>query len=138
MKGWSPRMNEIPIGAQGRFELVVTAEHLANRLKDPTLPPVLATPIMVMIMENAALDAIKPFLEPGMTALGTRVDVVHHAPTPVGRTVTGLAEVTRVDGRRVEFAVRAVDMAELIGNGTHERVLIDIAKFQQRLKAKFA
>ena len=91
-----------------------------------------------MIMENAALDAIKPFLEPGMTALGTRVDVVHHAPTPVGRTVTGLAEVTKVDGRRVEFAVRAVDMAELIGNGTHERVLIDIAKFQQRLKAKFA
>ncbi|SPE36162.1 Fluoroacetyl-CoA thioesterase [Burkholderiales bacterium] len=131
-------MKEIPVGARGRFDLVVATEHLANRFKDQMLPPVLATPVMIMIMENAALNAIKPYLEPGKTALGTRIDVVHLAPTPAGRTVTGEAEVTRVDGRRIEFVVRAIDAGEEIGRGTHERMLIDVAKFQDRLNAKFA
>jgi len=129
-------MKQIPIGAKGGFELVVGADHLANRYKDATLPPVLATPVMIMIMENAALNAIKPYLDRGQSALGTRVDVTHLAATPVGRKVTGEAEVTGVDGRRVEFSVRAFDGAELIGAGTHQRTLIDLAKFGERLRAK--
>src|SRR5437762_5199406 len=108
-------MKQIPVGAKGRFELVVRPEHLANQFKDTALPPVLATPVMIMVMENAALNAIKPYLDPGESAVGTRVDIRHLAPTPAGLTVTGEAEVTRVDGRRIEFAVRATDGKDEIG-----------------------
>jgi fluoroacetyl-CoA thioesterase len=130
-------MQSIPIGAAGSYSLVVTPEHLASRFKDTTLPPVLATPIMILIMENAALNAIKPYLEAGESALGTRVDVRHLAATPVGRQVIGEAKVTKVDGRRIEFAVRAADGNEEIGVGTHERVVIQLAKLAERMKAKF-
>jgi fluoroacetyl-CoA thioesterase len=130
-------MKSIPIGAKGTFSLVVTPKHLAGRFKDVTLPPVLATPIMIMIMENAALNAIKPYLDAGESALGTRVDVRHVAATPAGRRVSGEATVTAVDGRKIEFAVRAVDGAEEIGVGTHERVVIQLAKLSERMKAKF-
>ena len=130
-------MQSIPVGAQGSFSLVVTPDLLANRFKDATLPPILATPVMIMIMENAALNAIKPFLDAGESALGTRVDVRHLAATPAGRRVTGEAEVTRVDGRRIEFRIQATDETEEIGVGTHERIVIDLAKFSERMKAKF-
>ena len=130
-------MQSIPIGTAGSYSLVVAPEHLASRFKDTTLPPVLATPIMILIMENAALNAIKPYLEAGESALGTRVDVRHLAATPVGRHVTGEAKVTKVDGRRIEFAVRAADGNEEIGVGTHERVVIQLAKLAERMKAKF-
>jgi fluoroacetyl-CoA thioesterase len=130
-------MKSIPIGATGSFSLVVMPEHLAGRFKDVTLPPVLATPIMIMIMENAALNAIKPYLDAGESALGTRVDVRHLAATPAGRNVMGEARVTAVDGRRIEFAVRAADGNEEIGVGTHERVVIQLAKLWERMKAKF-
>jgi len=131
-------MKSIPVGAQGSFSLIVAPDQLANRFKDATLPPVLATPVMIMIMENAALNAIKPYLDTGESALGTRVDVRHLAATPAGRRVTGEATVTAVDGRRIEFAIRAVDGAEEIGVGTHERMVIQFAKFCERLKAKFS
>jgi predicted thioesterase len=129
-------MKTIEPGTKGTFSLVVAPEHLANRFKDAMLPPVLSTPVMIMIMENAALNAMKPYFEGGETAVGSRVDVRHLAATPVGRLVTGEAEVTRVDGRRVEFAIRARDGEEEIGIGTHERVVIDLAKFNEHLAAK--
>jgi fluoroacetyl-CoA thioesterase len=129
-------MSQIPIGARGTFELVVGVDHLANRFKDATLPAVLATPVMIMAMENAALNAIKPYLEAGQSAVGSRVDVTHLAATPVGRKVRGEAEVTGVDGRRIEFEVRAFDGSEQIGTGTHQRMLIDMKRFNERLKAK--
>ena len=131
-------MQKMPIGARGSFTLVVAPDHLANRFKDAMLPPVLATPVMIMVMENAALNAMKPYLEPGESALGTHVDVRHLAATPVGRVVTGEAEITKVDGRRLEFTIRALDGAEVIGTGTHERMIIDLARFSERLKSKFA
>lgn len=130
-------MQSVPIGAKGSFSLVVTPDHLANRFKDATLPPILATPVMIMIMENAALNAIKPYLDGGESALGTRVDVRHLGATPAGQRVTGEAEVTKVDGRRIEFRIRATDRTAEIGVGTHERVMIDLAKFSERMKAKF-
>jgi fluoroacetyl-CoA thioesterase len=130
-------MKSIPVGATGTFSLVVEPEHLASRFKDVTLPPVLATPIMIMIMENAALNAIKPYLDAGESALGTRVEVRHMAATPVGRRVTGEAKVTGVDGRRIEFSVRAADGNEEIGAGTHERVVIELARLFERMKSKF-
>jgi fluoroacetyl-CoA thioesterase len=130
-------MQSIPVGAAGSFTLVVVPEHLASRFKDATLPPVLATPVMIMIMENAALNAIKPFLGAGESALGTRVDVRHLAATPAGRRITGEATVTHVDGRRIEFVIRATDGAEEIGVGTHERMVIQLARLSEKMKAKF-
>jgi len=118
--------------------MVVGAEHLANRFKDATLPAVLATPVMIMAMENAALEAIKPYLDAGETAVGTRVDVSHLAATPVGRRIVALAEVTSTSGRQIEFRVSAMDGTEEIGRGTHGRAVIDFAKFSQRLAAKFS
>ena len=131
-------MKTIPSGAKGSFSLTVTPEHLANRFKDAMLPPVLATPIMIMIMENAALNAIKPYLDASESAVGTRVEVCHLASTPAGRHVTGEAEVTEVDGRRITFAIRAKDRTEVIGVGTHERMVIDLARLSERLKSKFS
>jgi fluoroacetyl-CoA thioesterase len=129
-------MRAIPVGAKGEFTLVVQPDHLANRFKDAALPPVLATPVMIMIMENAALNAIKPYLEPGESAVGTAIDIRHLAPTPAGAKVLGKAEVTGVDGRRVSFAVRANDDKEEIGTGAHERMVIDLARLAHRLDAK--
>ena len=131
-------MREIPSGAQGSFAIVVSPEHLANRFKDATLPAVLATPIMIMAMENAALNAIKPYFDAGESAVGTRVDVSHLAATPVGRRVVASAEVTSVAGRHIEFRVNAMDGSEEIGRGTHGRVVIDLPKFSKRLADKFA
>jgi fluoroacetyl-CoA thioesterase len=129
-------MHAIPPGAKGSFTLVVAPEHLANRFKDATLPPVLATPIMVMAMENAALNAVRAYLAPGESALGTVVDIRHLAATPVGQQVTADAEVIEVDGRRIVFAVTARDEVEEIGRGTHERMVIDLGRLTKRLVAK--
>jgi fluoroacetyl-CoA thioesterase len=127
-------MKPIALGAKGSFTLLVQQEHLANRFKDATLPPVLATPVMIMVMENAALNAIREFLEPGESAVGTAVDIRHLAATPAGRLVTGEAEVTGAEGRRVEFAVRAREGEKEIGVGVHQRVVIDVAKFTARMR----
>ncbi len=127
-------MRPIPLGAAGSFTLVVEPEHLASRFKDATLPPVLATPVMIMIMENAALNAIRAYLDPGESAVGTAVDVRHLAATPLGRRVTGTAEVTKVERRRIEFSVRATEGGKEIGVGTHSRVVVDAAKFAKWLK----
>jgi len=129
-------MRAIPAGTRGSFTMVVSAEHLASRFKDATLPPVLATPVMIMAMENAALEAIKPYFEAGETAVGTRVDVSHLAATPVGRRIVAHAEVTGTAGRHIEFRVHAMDGTEEIGRGTHGRVVIDLGKFSERLAAK--
>ena len=129
-------MRNIPVGAKGTFSLSVLPQHLANQFKDAMLPPVFSTPMMVLAMENAALNAIKPYLEAGESAVGTEVDVRHLAATPVGHDVTAEAEVTGVDGRRVTFKISARDEREEIGSGTHERMVVDLARLSQRLTAK--
>jgi len=91
---------------------------------------------MIMAMENAALNAIKPYFEAGESAVGTRVEVSHLAATPVGSGVTAFAEVTATAGRHVEFRVWARDEAEEIGRGTHARVVIELDRFSRRLAAK--
>jgi fluoroacetyl-CoA thioesterase len=130
------RMRTIPLGAKGTFTLRVMPAHLANRFKDAMLPQVFATPMMITAMENAALNAIRGYLEPGESAVGTAVDIRHIAATPVGHEVTALAEVTGVDGRRIAFTVSARDETEEIGRGTHERVVVDMGRLEQRLAGK--
>jgi fluoroacetyl-CoA thioesterase len=129
-------MRTVSIGAKGRFVLEVMPQHLASQFKDPMLPPVLATPVMILAMENAALNAIRGCLEPGESAVGTMIDVQHLAATPVGQHVTAEAEVIEVDGRRIVFAVTAHDETEEIGKGTHERMVLDLARLAERLATK--
>jgi fluoroacetyl-CoA thioesterase len=129
-------MRPIPLGTKATFTLRVLPEHLANQFKDAMLPQVLATPVMILMMENAALNAIRPYLEPGESAVGTAIDVRHLAATPVGHTVRAEAEVTRVDGKRIEFKVSARDEVEEIGSGTHRRMVIDLRSFNERLAGK--
>jgi len=129
-------MRQIPVGAKGTYSLTVTPAHLANQFKDAALPRVFATPMMVTAMENAALNAVRDYLDPGESAVGTLVNVRHIAATPAGHRITAEAEVTKVDGRRIEFKVKARDEIEPIGDGTHERMVVDMNRLDQRLKAK--
>jgi fluoroacetyl-CoA thioesterase len=129
-------MRDIPIGAKGVYRLRVTPAHLANQFKDAILPPVFATPMMVTAMENAALNAIRGYLDTGESAVGTAVDIRHLAATPVGHEITAEAQVTKVEGRRVVFDVSARDEIEPIGSGTHERMVVDVARLEKKLHAK--
>ena len=128
-------MKSIPVGAKGTFEQAVETEHLASEL-DSSLAAVLSTPTMVAMMEQAAINAIKPFLDDGESSVGMTIEVSHTAATPPGHRARAEAEVTKVEGRRLEFSVRAFDDVEQIGSGTHRRAVIDAAKFNDRLKTK--
>jgi fluoroacetyl-CoA thioesterase len=129
-------MRPIPVGAKGTYTLKVTPAHLANQFKDAALPKVFATPMMVTAMENAALNAVRAYLDPGESAVGTVVNVKHMAATPAGHQVTADAVVTKVDGRRIEFDVTARDEIEEIGKGTHERMVVDMGRIDKKLAAK--
>ena len=129
-------MRTIPVGAKGTYMLRVTPAHLANQFKDAALPHVFATPMMITAMENAALNAVRDYLDPGESAVGTAVNIRHLAATPVGHQIVAQAEVTKVDGRRIEFKVSARDDTEEIGTGTHERMVVDLARLSARLAAK--
>jgi fluoroacetyl-CoA thioesterase len=130
-------MKPIPSGAQGSYMHRVESAHLANTFKDSILPPVFSTPYLVLIMENAALNAIKQYLEAGESAVGTRIDVRHLVATPVGREVVGHAQVTGSEGRKIFFRVWATDGEEEIGTGTHERTVVDISRIVERMTAKY-
>ena len=129
-------MRSIPLGTKGTFTMVVAPQHLANQFKDSILPQVLATPVMILTMENAALNAIREFIEPHESAVGIGVNIRHLAATPVGHRVHAEAEVTGVDGRRISFKVGARDETEEIGSGTHQRMVVDLPRLKERLAAK--
>jgi fluoroacetyl-CoA thioesterase len=129
-------MLPIPIGATGIYTQKVMPSDLANQFKDTALPPVFATPMMIRAMENAALNAVREFLERGESAVGTSVEVRHLAATPAGHQITATATVTKVDGRRIWFDVSARDETEEIGRGTHERMVVDLKRLGSRLAQK--
>ena len=126
---------EIKPGARGMAELVVGDEHTAPSIGSGKVR-VLATPVMINLIEAAALKAIEHLLDPGYQSLGTHLDVHHVAATPVGMKARATAVVTKVDGRTVTFKVEARDESDLIGHGTHERVVVNVAKFDQRVQKK--
>lgn len=130
-------MKPIPTGSRGEYVHRVETAHLANRFKDSILPPVFSTPYLILIMENAALNAVKQYLEGDESAVGARVDVRHLVATPVGREVVGHAEVTGTEGRKIFFRVWATDGNEEIGVGTHERVVVNIPRLVERMSAKY-
>ena len=125
----------IATGLKGTAELVAGDEHTAPSIGSGKVR-VLATPVMINLIEAAALKAIEHLLEPGYQSLGTHLDVYHVAATPVGMKVVASAVVTRVEGRTVFFNVEARDQKDLIGHGTHERVVVNVAKFDARVQKK--
>jgi predicted thioesterase len=127
----------IAAGLRGTAELRVGEEHTAPRIGSGKVH-VLATPVMINVIEAAALAAIEHLLPAGYQSLGTHLDVRHIAATPVGMKVKGHAEVVNVEGRTVRFRVEAHDEKELIGDGTHERVVVNVAKFDQRVQKKLS
>jgi predicted thioesterase len=130
-------MKDIPIGATGAYALRVERGHLASTFKDGILPPVFSTPYLVLITENAALNAVRQYLEPGESAVGTRVDLRHLVATPVGREVTGHAQVVSTDGRKIEFKIWATDGDEIIGSGTHERTVVSVKRIVEKMASKY-
>ncbi len=128
-------MSELRPGLHGSAKMVVGEEHTASRVGSGAIR-VLATPVMINLMEAAALDAMEKFLPEGRQSLGTHLDVSHVAATPVGMRVTAKAEVTAVDGNKVALRVEAMDEAGLIGEGTHRRVVVDVARFDARVQDK--
>ena len=122
-------------GLTGSAELIVAEVHTAPHVGSGKVH-VLATPVMVNLMEAAALAAAERFLAPGHQSLGTHLDVRHIAATPVGMRVEARAELIAIDGRNLRFNVEARDENELIGDGTHARVIVNVARFDQRVQAK--
>jgi len=130
-------LSHIIAGRQGTAQLLVGPEHTAPFVGSGRIA-VLATPVMINIMEAAALNAVEHLLPPGHQSLGIHLDVSHVAATPVGLRVTAIAEVAGVEGRTITFRVEARDEAEVIGSGTHQRVVVSVARFDERVQRKLA
>lgn len=128
-------LSAVQPGFSGSAELVVADEHTAPRVGSGKVR-VLATPVMINVIEAAALAAIEHLLPAGHQSLGTLLNVRHVAATPVGMRVKATAVVSKVEGRTIHFRVEAYDEKELIGDGTHERVVVNVAKFDQRVQRK--
>ena len=128
-------LKDIHPGLSDRAEVVVAEEHTTPRVGSGRVH-VLATPVMINLIEAAALKAIEHLLPAGHQSLGTRLDVRHIAATPVGMKVVATATVEDVSGRVVRFRTEVHDEKELIGDGVHERVVVNVAKFDQRVQRK--
>lgn len=118
---------------QSRVEEWMTAEKAGNKGVD-----VLSTPMLVQLVEDAAMACVHPVLEEGEITLGTHVDLEHHRPVPVGFIVRTEVEIVLVDGPRVSFAVQVFDEKEAVAEGTHERYVMERSKFLAKLEDKLA
>jgi len=128
-------LSKLKPGLEGHAEIVVGDQHTAPRIGSGRVR-VLATPVMINLMEAAALDAVENLIPSGHQSLGTRLDVRHIAATPVGMRVRATARLMSVDGRSLEFRVEAHDERDLIGDGTHTRLVVNVERFDQRVQAK--
>ena len=127
-------MSVIP-GRKGRAETVVTSENTAAAVGSG-LVPVFATPAMIALMENAAVNAVQDALEAGQGTVGTLLNVTHDAATPVGMKVWAEAELTAVEGRKLTYSVAAFDEAGPIGKGEHQRFIIQADRFLAKAQDK--
>ena len=125
----------LSIGIKGQAEVLVTEDLTAREVGSGTVA-VFATPMMVALMERTCLQSVRPYLEEGQDTVGTRVDVTHSAATPVGMTVRCESELVEIDRRRLVFHVVARDDAGVVGEGTHERFVIDIRKFVAKARTR--
>lgn len=128
-------MAELYTGLRGEASTEVVFENTAAAVGSGALP-VFATPSMLALMEKAALDSVQPFLEKGQGTVGTRLDVSHLAATPIGMRVRAESELMGIDRRKLTFRVRAWAGEELIGEGSHQRFIVDSERFLARALAK--
>lgn len=122
-------------GLKHEIQIIVEEKHTAQHLGSGGVP-VLATPLMIALMEETSRGVVEPLLSAGQLTVGARVDVRHLAPTPVGMRVTVCSELLAVEGRKLTFRVEAYDEREKVGEGLHERFIIDLDKFKQRVALK--
>lgn len=127
--------SELRPGLHGSTEIIVGTRDTAPHVGSGKIR-VLATPVMVSLMEEAALNAVEGLLPEGHQTVGTRLDITHTAATPVGMRLIARAELSSVDGRRLTFHVSASDEKEVVGEGTHERIIVNVARFDQRTQQK--
>ncbi len=128
-------LSHLEAGLTGSAELLVGFEHTAPSVGSGVVP-VLATPVMINLFEAAALAAVERLLPAGHQSLGIHLDVRHFAATPIGMRVQATAELTGVEGRTLSFRVEAHDEREPIGGGTHQRVVVNVARFDARVQRK--
>jgi fluoroacetyl-CoA thioesterase len=128
-------LDRIVPGLTGTAELVVGPEHTAPFVGSGRIA-VLATPVMINLIEAAALAAVEHLLPAGHQSLGIQLDISHTAATPMGLRVIATAEVSRVEGRTISFRVTARDELETIGGGTHRRVVVSVSRFDERVQRK--
>jgi len=127
------------VGLRHSATLEVTPDLTVPRLPAfglTDMPPVFATAYMVAFIETTCVAALKPHLAPGQHSVGTHIDVSHLAPTPIGMKVTAEVELLQAEGRKLRFKVSCRDEKDLIGEGFHERFVIDLAKFMARVESK--
>jgi fluoroacetyl-CoA thioesterase len=128
-------LSHLKPGLTGSAELLVGIEHTAPSIGSGRVP-VLATPVMINVIEAAALAAVEHLLPAGHQSLGIHLDVRHFAATPIGMRIRALAELVTVAGRTLSFRVEAADERERIGEGVHERVVVNVARFDERVQRK--
>ncbi len=122
-------------GLKGKAASMVVMENTAMRVGSGSVP-VFATPMLVALMENAAINALEGKLSKGQTTVGTIVEIKHLAATPMGMVVRAEAELTAVEGARLTFRVEAYDQKEKVGEGTHQRFILEQARFMAKVEAK--
>jgi fluoroacetyl-CoA thioesterase len=130
-------LSKLQPGLKGYSRIHVGVEQTAPSIGSGKVP-VLATPVMINVIEAAALAAVEHLLPPGYQSLGIHLDVRHFAATPIGMHVEATAELTAVEGRTLSFTVEARDDKEPIGGGTHQRVVVNVARFDERIQRKLA
>ena len=128
-------MPELQLGLVSEATVTVAEDVLATTMGSGSVA-VYATPAMIALMEAAAVAAIAPALDSNQSSVGIALEVKHLAATPSGQRVRARAEVIQVQGLKVTFCVQAWDEVELVGEGTHTRYVIDVARFMQRVQAK--
>ncbi|NOZ28972.1 MAG: thioesterase family protein [Chloroflexi bacterium] len=126
---------ELRTGLRGEATLVVSAQDTAQAVGSGTVD-VLGTPVLIALMERAAVASLAPVLPADQTSVGTEIHVRHIAPTPPGMRVTAQATLIEIDGRRLRFRVTAQDEVETIAEGEHTRVLVNVERFLDRVQAK--
>lgn len=127
--------NELKAGIKGRTDITVDSRVSATAAASGELE-VYATPMMIALMEQTADQSVREYLPEGSATVGTRVDIRHISATPMGMQVHAVSELVEVDGRRLVFHVEAHDEAGIIGEGTHERFIVDKTKFMDKTNGK--
>ena len=125
----------LTVGIEGRQEQMVSDAMTADKIGSGSVP-VFATPMMVALMERTCSESVQPWLDDGQTTVGVRLDISHLSATPVGMRVWCKSELTEIDRRRLTFRVATYDEAGLIGEGCHERFIVDADAFVLKARAK--